>query len=168
MYIYKYTHTYIGMGFPGGSDSKVSPAMQETWVLSLGLEDPLEKEMATYSSTVAWKLPWTEEPDRLQSMGLQRVIHDWATSHIYMCVCVCVCVYFCLFSNLKLWNSEIHIEVKIKQINKTLWFPECESVIPSYVNYWNLRNYVFNTLRFFNEPERKQRNGNGICFTYFI
>ena len=64
------------MGFPGGSDSKVSPAMQETWVLSLGLEDPLEKEMATYSSTVAWKLPWMEEPDRLQSMGLQRVIHD--------------------------------------------------------------------------------------------
>ena len=45
------------------------PPMQETWVQSLGWEDPLEKEMATHSSTVAWKTPWTEEPGRLQSMG---------------------------------------------------------------------------------------------------
>ena len=52
------------------------PAMQETWVRSLGQEDPLEKEVATYSSTVAWKMPWTEEPDRLQSMGWERVGHD--------------------------------------------------------------------------------------------
>ena len=56
------------------------PAMQETWVWSLGQEDPLEKEMAIYSSTLAWKIPWTEKPSRLQSMGLQRVGHDWATS----------------------------------------------------------------------------------------
>ena len=52
------------------------PAMQETWVLSLGREDPLEKEMATHSSTLAWKISWMEEPGRLQSMGLQRVGHD--------------------------------------------------------------------------------------------
>ena len=52
------------------------PAMQETWVRSLGQEDPLEKEMATHSSTLAWKTPWTEEPGRLQSMGSQRVGHD--------------------------------------------------------------------------------------------
>ena len=52
------------------------PAMQETCVRSLGREDPLEKEMATHSSTLAWKIPRTEEPDRLQSMGLQRVGHD--------------------------------------------------------------------------------------------
>ena len=52
------------------------PAMQETWVQSLGQGDPLEKEMATHSSILAWKIPWTEEPDRLQSMGLQRVGHD--------------------------------------------------------------------------------------------
>ena len=56
------------------------PAMQETWVRSLGQEDPLEKEMATHSSTLAWKIPWTEKPGRLQSMGLQRVGHDSATS----------------------------------------------------------------------------------------
>ena len=52
------------------------PTMWETQVQSLGLEDPLEKEMATHSSTLAWKIPWTEEPGRLQSMGSQRVGHD--------------------------------------------------------------------------------------------
>ena len=52
------------------------PAMQETQLQSLSREGPLEKGMATHSSTLAWKIPWTEEPDRLQSMGLQRVGHD--------------------------------------------------------------------------------------------
>ena len=52
------------------------PAMQETWVRSLGQEDALEKEMTTHSSTLAWKIPWTEKPGRLQSMGSQRVGHD--------------------------------------------------------------------------------------------
>ena len=52
------------------------PTMRETWVQSLGQEDPLEKEMATHSSILAWKIPWTEGPDGLQSMGLQRVRHD--------------------------------------------------------------------------------------------
>ena len=56
------------------------PTMQETWVQSLGREDPLEKEMATHSSTLAWKIPRTEECGRLQSMGLQRIRHDWVTS----------------------------------------------------------------------------------------
>ena len=55
---------------------KCLPAMRETHVRSLGSEDPLEKEMVTHSSTLAWKTPWTEEPGRLQSMGLQRVGHD--------------------------------------------------------------------------------------------
>ena len=50
--------------------------MQETRVRSLGWEDPLEKEMAVHSRTVAWKIPWTEEPGKLQSMGSQRVRHD--------------------------------------------------------------------------------------------
>ena len=56
------------------------PGMQETWVRSLGREDPLEKEMATHSSTLARRIPWREEPGRLQSMGSQRVGHDRATS----------------------------------------------------------------------------------------
>ena len=54
--------------------------MQETWVRSLGQEDPLEKEMTIHSSTLASKIPWTEKPGRLQSMGSQRVGHDWVTS----------------------------------------------------------------------------------------
>ena len=53
------------------------PAMQETQVQSLDLEDPLEKGIATHSSILAWRIPWTEEPGRLQSMGLQRVGHGW-------------------------------------------------------------------------------------------
>ena len=56
------------------------PAMQEIWVWSLGREDPLEKEMATDSSILAWKIQWTEESGRLQPMGSQRVGHEWATS----------------------------------------------------------------------------------------
>ena len=53
------------------------PTMQETWVRSLGREDPLEKEMAIHSSTIAWKIPWTEELGGLQSMGLQARIQEW-------------------------------------------------------------------------------------------
>ena len=52
------------------------PLMWETWARSLGREDPLEKEMATHSSILAWRIPWTEEPGRLQSTGSQRVGHD--------------------------------------------------------------------------------------------
>ena len=52
------------------------PAMHETWVQSLGQEDPLEKEMATHSSTLTWKIPWMGEPGRLQSMGSLTVGHD--------------------------------------------------------------------------------------------
>ena len=67
-------------GFPCGSVVKNPPAMQEpqeTWVQSLGREDPLEKSMAIQSSILAWRIPWTEEPGGLQSMGSQRVRHNW-------------------------------------------------------------------------------------------
>ena len=57
------------------------PAIQETWVRLLGQEDPLEKVMATHSSIFAWRIPWSEQPGRLQSTGSQRVGHDWATEH---------------------------------------------------------------------------------------
>ena len=59
---------------------KPLPTMRETCVRSLVREDPLEKEMATHSSTLAWKIPWIEEPGGLQFMGSQRAMHDWATS----------------------------------------------------------------------------------------
>ena len=70
------------MVFLGGSVVKNLPAIQKTqevlWVQSLGQEDPLEEGMATHSSILAWRIPWTEEPGRLQSMGLHRVGHDWS------------------------------------------------------------------------------------------
>jgi len=59
-------------GFPGSSAVKNLPAMEEMWVQSLGWEDPLEKEVATYFSILVWEIPWTEEPGKLQPMGLQR------------------------------------------------------------------------------------------------
>ena len=67
-------------GFPCSQSVKNLPAVQETWVWSLGWEDPLEKEMATHSSILAWKISWTEEPGGLQSIGSQRVGHNWATN----------------------------------------------------------------------------------------
>ena len=68
------------LGFPGGSDGKAPACNVETRVRSLGRGDRLEKEMATHSSTLAWKIPWTEEPGRLGPMGSQRVGHDLVTS----------------------------------------------------------------------------------------
>ena len=68
------------MASPMAQTVKRLPAMWETRVRFLGQEDPLEKEMAIHSSTLAWKIPWTEKPDRLQSMGSQRVRHNWTTS----------------------------------------------------------------------------------------
>ena len=74
----------------GGSDCKELPATPETWVRSLGREGPLEKEMATRNSILAWKIPWTEEPGGLQSMGSHRIWHDQVTNTftlIFICVC---------------------------------------------------------------------------------
>ena len=64
------------MGFPGGSEVKASAWNEGDLGSIAGREDPLEKEMATHSSTLAWRIPWREEPGRLQSMGSQRVGHD--------------------------------------------------------------------------------------------
>ena len=58
---------------------KNAPAMRETWVWFLGQEDPLEKGMATHSGILTWRIPWTEEPGKLQSKGSQRARHDWVT-----------------------------------------------------------------------------------------
>ena len=67
---------------------KNPPAMLQTWVQSLSQEDPLEEGMATHSSILVWRIPWTEEPGGLQSMGLQKVRHDWATDTFnFKCLC---------------------------------------------------------------------------------
>ena len=67
--------THLFGGFPGGSDCQESACL-ENWVQSLGQEDPLEKEMAIHSSILDWRIPWTEEPGGLQSVGSQRVEHN--------------------------------------------------------------------------------------------
>ena len=71
------------MAFPVAQTVKNLPAMQETQVRSLGWEDPLEKEMTIHSSIIAWRIPWTEDPGRLQSMGSQKVRHDCVTSTFF-------------------------------------------------------------------------------------
>ena len=87
-----YSRTHLGLekrhiwekeSFPGGSVVKNCLPVQETRVQSLGQEDPLEKEMATHSRILAWRIPWTEEPGGLQFMGLQRVRRNWA--HVHTC-----------------------------------------------------------------------------------
>ena len=74
-FFFKYIYMHGGASLVAQMVKRL-PAMRETQVRSLGWQDPLEKEMATHSSTLAWKIPWTEEPGRLQSMGSQRVGHD--------------------------------------------------------------------------------------------
>ena len=74
---------YTHQGFPGGSEVRASASNAG----DAGREDPLEKEMATHSSILAWRIPWTEELGGLQSTGLQRVRHDWETSLHTLCVC---------------------------------------------------------------------------------
>ena len=100
-------HTF-NWDFLGVQMVKHLSTMRETQVRSLGQEQLLEKELATYSSTLAWKIPWMEEPGRLQSMGSKRVRHDWATSlylfnitvtflhisppHSHFICCLCYCI----------------------------------------------------------------------------
>ena len=73
-------HNDLTFAFPSGSAVKNLPAMQDSqtmWVWSLGWKDPLEEGMATHFNILAWRIPWTEEPGKLQSMGLQTVRHSW-------------------------------------------------------------------------------------------
>ena len=91
------------MVFPGGSVVKNVPAVQEMQVSSLGREDPLEKEMVTYSSILACEIPWTEEFGRLQSMASQRVGHNLTTKQQQHSVCTLL--YSILKNKPKLFES---------------------------------------------------------------
>ena len=73
-------------GLPRWLSGEESACNSGETVRSLGLEDPLKEEMATHSSIPAWRIPWTEEPGGLQSVGSQRVGHNWA--HTYVCICI--------------------------------------------------------------------------------
>ena len=72
--------------------------MQEIWVRSLGQEDPLEEEMATHSSILTWRIPWTEEPGGLQPIGSQRVGHDWMSEQAEMICHLCIHLLFTLYT----------------------------------------------------------------------
>ena len=83
-------HCLFGLPTDGAVERISLPMQetQETWVQSLGWEDPLEEGLATHSNILAWKVPWTEEPGGLQSMGSQRAGHDWVTEHTHVLLSV--------------------------------------------------------------------------------
>ena len=109
------------------------PAMRETRVRFLGQEDTLEKEMAIHSSTLAWKIPWTEEPDRLQSMGLQRVRHNWATSlslFTFMLMVVESFFYFFFFFFTKsCFKDSFKMESECKSTYELVWLSSHPKVL---------------------------------------
>ena len=104
---------------------KSLPTIQETWVQSLGWED-LEKEMATHSSILAWKIPWMGEPGRIKSMGLQRVRHDWATSLLLS------------FTFLWDWNKNWPLQsCGHCWVFQICWHIECSTFTASSFRIWN-------------------------------
>ena len=110
-------------------------AMLETRVWSLGQEDPLEKEMATHSSTLAWKIPWTEESVRLQSIRSQRVRHDWVTTLLYhtwllfcwamFLLCLLSGEFFLIINGYwilsKAFSASIEIIIRLLSFNLLMW-----------------------------------------------
>ena len=114
------------------------PAMRETWVRSLGWEDLLEKETATHSSTLAWKIPQTEEPCRLQSIGLQRVGHDWAIKWVWGLLFsgnVCWCR--------KLFQGTVPTSVALPMafLKESFWHLCGSSLLSTFV-VWHYRNSI--------------------------
>ena len=102
-YIYTFPYTYVYLWASLVAQVvKNLPVVQETWVLSLGWEDLLGKGMATQSSVPAWRIPWTEKPGRLKSMGLQRVGHNWVNFTFFKCLFIVLHIY----KNFKItiWN----------------------------------------------------------------
>ena len=119
-----------------GKEIKNVPAMQETQVHSLGWEDPLEKEMATHSGILAWRIPWTEEPGGLQFPGSQRVGHGWVTNSFTfkenrmwwiewrMLFCTEMCVWECISDKWRVCKSggseeEFHVDIQKEQAEGT-------------------------------------------------
>ena len=115
---------------------KNPPAVQETQVQSLGREDPLEKEMGTHSSILAWRIPWTEESGRLQSMGSQRIRQDWATNTHFQWLWRVLFVYSRVFPEFRGWNPPLGTKTKglctsffrFTVVSSGGWFPSKEKV----------------------------------------
>jgi len=120
--------------------------MRETWVQFLGWEDPLEKEMATYCSILARRIPWTEEPRGLQSMGSKRVRHNWATNTHFSVSRLLGCFYILTIVN----NAAIKMDVQIiswRSAFSTLGCIPRSEIAASYVN--SIFNFFSNCLIIF-------------------
>ena len=124
-FLFYYTNNW---GFPVAQRLKPLPAMRETWVRSLGQEDPLEKEMVTHSSILACRIPWTEKPGRLQSTGSQRVRHDWATS---------LSLSIKLTANSLIFSVEIKVILKLMSLCEDSIFFSLNVIIPSSRKRWS-------------------------------
>ena len=141
------------------------PPMWETRVRSLGREDALEKEMATHSSILAWRIPWTEEPARLQSTGSQRVGHDWVTSlslsqrplclvQVFngsktkgsMFLCIYRSIHVCVYTRVCVCVSHTHTHM-------------CKHTYKSFFKTNNLKKSI-NRGRYTEEPGRLQSMGS--------
>ena len=147
--------------------------MQETCVWSLGWKDSLGKEVATYSSILTWRIPWTEEPGRLQSMGSQRVGHDWshwACTHMYVCTyinyscfihlsvdghlgCFCVLV---IVNNASV-NTKVHIYFFELVFIFLGWLPRSEIAAVLFFNFWGkLHTVSIVAIPFYNPRQYKK------------
>ena len=132
------------LGFPGGSAVRIHQPMQEThetWVQSLDWKDPLEAEMTTHSRILAWRIPWTEKPYGLHSLGLQRVRHDWA-EHTH--------TYICIYRGLPWWLSGKRICLQCKRPGFNPWvgkIPWRRKWQPTPV-YWPGEFHGFQNLRY--------------------
>ena len=107
---------------------KNPPAMQETLVWSLGQEDPLDKEMATHSSTLAWRIPWMEKPGGLQSMGSQTVRHNCVTNFSFST--------FLSFTSCGFYLPKLQIIYKMDKIEAPIWLNCFECKITQRVSLW--------------------------------
>ena len=118
------------------------PAMQVTWVWSLGQEN-LEMGMATHSSILAWRIPWTEEPGRLQSMGWQRVRHDWATKKEKKCIMHTEKMKRTRDKSIQLNSHKVHTCMITTSSNKILSTPEIMASLLSKCNHYLYRFIIY-------------------------
>ena len=117
--------------------------MRETQVPSLCWEDPLAKEIATHSSTLAWKIPWMEEPDRLQSIGSQRVGHNWATSLFLSKTQDKVYIgYMCYLSGLHVFKMLLPEGDWMPTVTTSLWFLGSTTLTQTFYNLYLLNPYI--------------------------
>ena len=99
---------------------------QEMWAWSLGQEDPLKEDMATHSSILAWRISWTEDHEELESIGSQRVGHDWSDlRHTQTCFYTCSCSYIHLHIHIYFWIFKFYFSLRVINHAKTTFYVVC-------------------------------------------